>query len=186
MTIVKENFLTNGLSGMFDKKVVFRQRTGRTIFAKPPRKQTSVTPRQEAQKEKFLEAVDYAAGALSDPMQKEAYRKMAPLGTSAYNMAIADFLKPPKVTRIDATGYSGIPGEMISVFAEDNCKVKSVSVSIALDDGTVVEEGEAVQVGDGRKWSYTATKANPHNSGMVISAIATDVPNHTGTGMVTL
>lgn len=74
MTIVKENFLTNGLSGMYDKKVVFRQRTGRTIFAKPPRKQTSVTPRQEAQKEKFLDAVDYAAGVLYNTPQNLDHR----------------------------------------------------------------------------------------------------------------
>lgn len=178
MTIVKENFMTTGLSGKYDDKVVFRQWKGRTIFAKPPRKQEKPTANQLSRKEIFLKAVDYASVALTDPALKEAYRKMAPLGLTAYNMAIADYLKSPTIHSIDNGGYSGEAGGLITVVAEDNCRVKSVTVRIALADGAVIEEGAAVQIGGGRVWIYTTTANNSGLAGSVITAIATDVPNH--------
>jgi hypothetical protein len=186
MTIVKENFMTTGLSGKYDNKVVFRQWKGRTIFAKPPRKQEKATPNQLTQKELFLDAVDYATVAMTDPDLKEAYRKMAPYGASAYNMAVADFLSLPKVHRIDTGGYCGLTGGLINIAAEDKCGVKSVSVKIALADGTLVEEGTAVKVGEARMWIYTATTDNPQIAGSVINATATDVPGHSVEGEVTL
>ncbi len=186
MTTVKENFMTTGLSGMYDDKVVFRQWKGRTVFAKPPRRQETPTQNQLTRKALFLDAVDYAMVALADPELKETYRKMAPLGLTAYNMAIADFLVAPKVIRIDTGGYSGERGSVITVVAEDNCRVKSVTVVIAGADGTLVEEGAAVQIAQGRVWFYTATTANPVTAGAVITATATDVPGHHGTGSVTM
>jgi hypothetical protein len=186
MTTVKENFMTTGLSGKYDNKVVFRQWKGRTIFAKPPRRSEKPTAQQAHQTELFRDAVDYASLALKDPEQKEAYRKMAPLGATAYNMAIADFLTPPKITKIDCGGYNGEIGSLITVTAEDNCLVKSVTVKIALSDETVVEEGDAVRVTGGRLWIYAATTANPDIAGTVITATATDVPKHQTTGSVVL
>jgi hypothetical protein len=186
MTIVKENFITSGLSGKYGNKVVFRQWKGRTIFAKPALRSGKLTPKQEERKKLFLEAVDYAALAIQDPDLKEAYRKMAPLGSSPHNMAIADYLKPPTVVSIDTGSYKGEPGNPITVTAVDNCRVKSVSVTIHLADGTLLEAGEAVQPVKSRVWTYTAQAPNPELTGCVVTASATDVPNHTGTGTVTL
>lgn len=185
MTIVKENFMTTGLSGMYDKKVVFRQRKGRTIFAKPPRKQDTPTASQLTRKEEFLSAVAYATVSMANPALKEEYRKMAPYGASAYNMAVADFLSVPKIHNIDTGGYSGMPGGLITISTTDKCRVKSVTVMIALADGTIVEEGAAIKVGEGRIWIYTSITVNPMLAGAVITATVTDVPGHVITGSVT-
>jgi hypothetical protein len=186
MTTVKKNFMTKGLSGKYDENVVFRQWKGRTIFAHPPTKNEKMTERQMLRCQLFLEAVDYASLALKDPELKEAYRKMAPLGSTAYNMAVADYLTLPRVEKIDTGGYSGVPGDLITIVADDKYKVKSVAVKIVLANNTLVEEGEAVQVTGGRLWIYTATEANPDITGTVITATASDVPNHQASGSVIL
>ena len=178
--------MTTGLSGKYDNKVVFRQWKGRTIFAKPPRKPDKQTANQLLRQELFLDAVDYASLALKDPEQLEAYRKMAPLGATAFNMAVADFLTPPKVGNIETRSYNGEPGSLITVVAIDKFMVKSVTVNISLADGTLVEEGNAVHVTGGRLWIYTATTHNANIPGTVITAIVSDVPNHQGTGSVVL
>jgi hypothetical protein len=163
----------------YANKVVFRQRFGKTIFSKRPRRHSGMTENQVQHHDRFREAVDYAHVALTDPVRREEYRSMAPIGASPYNMAVADFLSPPKVHLIDASEYTGQPGDPITVVATDKCRVVSVRVKIARADGTLVEEGAAAQVTNGRMWIYAATEANPGLIGSVVTATATDVPEHT-------
>lgn len=186
MTTVKDNFMTTGLSGMYDDKVVFRQWKGRTIFTRPPRKSERHTPLQERQKEKFRSAVDYAKVAMLDPVKQEFYRKAANGEVSAFNMAVADFLSLPKVVRIETDEYTGEPGCLLSVVATDKGKVTSVKVRITDSADMLIEEGHAVNIADSRMWLYTVTAHNPTLPGTTITALVTGLPGNEGKGSVTL
>ena len=187
MTKVKDNFMTQGLSGKYDNKVVFRQWKGRTIVARPPRRMAMPdTAKIKLRKEKFLNAVDYARQALSDPTQLAWYSSLATNGTSAYNMAMADFLSVPRIVRFEAEAYNGTAGSTLRVIAEDKCRVTSLRIRIERADGTLLEEGDAMQAAGSRAWDYTATTPNPDLAGTHITAIARDIPGHSVTGTLTL
>jgi hypothetical protein len=56
--------------------------------------------------------------------------------------------------------------------------VKEVRLSIVNDDGTLVEEGNAVSDPSGHVWIYTATKANENLSGDKITVTVSDLPGN--------
>ncbi len=186
MTVVKDNTMTTGMSGMFGKQMVFRQRDGRTIVAKKPRRTRAGTPGQAAHKQRFLKAVEYARQALANPELREMYSHAAVTGASAYNMAVADAMTAPVVEHIDAQGYTSASGGIIAVTVFKKFRLRSMVVRITLADGTLLEKGEAVQMNGGRVWHYTATEANPSLSGSQVTAIATDLPGNTAELSVTL
>ncbi len=177
MSKVVENLLTEGLSGKYSNKIVFRQRYGKTIFAKKPRNYRP-SPVHQANRENFLAAVDYALGVMNNPEKKEVYRQLAPIGVTAYNMAIADFLSEPKIERIDVNQYTGQIGDPVSVVAIDKCKVVSVHVKILDPGGNIVEQGPAVQVTGGRMWMYLAAALNTSPIGSTVNVTATDMVDH--------
>ena len=82
-------------------------------------------------------------------------------------------------------------GGHITVTATDDTAVMGLHVCIEQMDGTLVEEGEAVQVGHSPAWvaSRTATAANPTAACKVtvpqgcFAMTATDKPGHTGVKM---
>ena len=59
----------------------------------------------------------------------------------------------------------------------DDTKVVKVTVNIQNGDGTVVEEGEAVQV-EGLWWSYTTTAAVTDLETAMLNATAQDTPGN--------
>jgi len=185
MTLVTDNIMTTGMSGMFGNQVVFRQRDGRTIAAKKPRKHGSATAAQEAHKKRFLKAVDYARKALADPELKAMYEVNAGVGATAYNMAVADALTAPVIEHIETQGYTSAHGGMIMVSVYKKFRLRSVSVRIALDDGTLLEKGEAVQVNGSREWQYTPAAPSPVATGVKVTALATDLPGNTAEFSVT-
>jgi hypothetical protein len=186
MTKVKENFLTEGLSGKYGNKVVFRQMNGQTILCRRPQRFRPPTANQQNHKALFLEAVDYAQRELLKPEVKAEYRRLAPPGVSPYNMAVADFISPPHVDQIDTSGYSGVPGEEITIYAVDKIKVKRVTVKIVRADQSIVEQGQAEHVAEGRLWVYQVTVENNDLAGCMVTATAVDMPGHEGVATVNL
>ena len=75
--------------------------------------------------------------------------------------------------------YTGEAGSFITVTVTDDFVVSSVHVKIENMDGTMVEEGEAVQANTGIDWVYTATVANENMSGDKITVTAYDMPGNT-------
>ena len=63
----------------------------------------------------------------------------------------------PQVLRIDASSYTGNPGDEIFIDACDDFKVDSVKVIISDQTGDIIEEGEAVLPFQSFDWIYTAT-----------------------------
>lgn len=176
---LKHNDLVKGSSGRFGDQLVYRQRGGRTIIARRPRKSTKpISARQVEVKEIFAEAVIYARGVIADESQKAVYQEKADAFRSAYNLALADFCKFPEITKWDATGYYGAVGDKITVRATDDFKVVQVSLVIKDSTDLIIEEGNAVLSGNGSDWIYTATTVNASLSGTKLILSAADLPGN--------
>ncbi|GET49099.1 hypothetical protein RCZ02_19300 [Capnocytophaga felis] len=175
----KNNIITHGLSGKVGNILVFSQRNGKTIVSQKPTKKTITSEKVKEQISKFQQATIYAKTALKNPTVKEEYQLEADKkqGVTAYNVAVADMLQAPKIEQIDLSGYTGQVGDTIKVRAYDDFKVTSVTVHIYNSDGSLVEEGNAVD--NGLDWVYTATQINADLSGDKIVVRATDLPTNT-------
>lgn len=184
----KENYATLGLSGKVGKVFVFRQRAGKTIVAKVPTTSTKPpTPKQKEQQQKFARAAAYAKNALLDPTLKEAYTTEAKKrqDVSPYNMAMTDYLRPPQITHVDYSAYSGdASGEKIFIEAADAFKITTLKVKITAANSSTLEEGNATLVNG--KWEYTTTATNTTLTGSKITLTATDRPGNTTTKEITL
>jgi hypothetical protein len=76
------------------------------------------------------------------------------------------------------SGYVGKKGDAIRVQATDDFKVAAVRVRIENGDGSLVEEGAAVQQANALDWVYTATATNADLNGDKITIRASDKPGH--------
>lgn len=173
----KNNIITHGLSGKVGDLIVFSQRNGKTFVSKVPKERTGeLSDKQKEQKRKFQRAILYGKSVMNDPHRKELYEAGADhsKGISAYNVAIADLLNAPGIDSIDLTAYTGKKGDVIKIIALDDFLVKAVTVKIENEDGSLVEEGLAID--NGAEWIYTTTANNADLSGDKITVQATDNP----------
>ena len=172
MAKVKSNLVIHGLSGMLGKQLVVRRtKNGQYIVsAAPNQPKQELTDAQKEHREKFRQAVLFAKGAQKSPEYQEAADAR---GVSAYNVAVADFLHPPEIQKIDLSLYQGKSDEKITITAVDDVKVKTVGVMIVNDDGTLVEKGTAV-VGDANtnQWLYTTKNAAGSASVKIVVDVA--------------
>jgi len=106
------------------------------------------------------------------------YETSVPVGGSVYKVALADFLNAPKIKEVDVSAYVGAPGNKIRIRAIDDFMVKNVVVTITNEDGTLVEEGEAVKKENGVDWLFTATVQNDSLTGDKIVIKAYDIPGN--------
>lgn len=183
----KANYAITGLSGKVGKIFVYRQRGGETIVATPPVRTAPPTPKQIQQQTKFAQAAAYARNALLDPTLKEAYTTEAKKrrNVSPYNMAMTDFLRPPQITNVDHSAYTGDTSDQkIIIEVADAFKVVSVKVKITAANNSTLEEGSATLVKG--KWEYTTTANNATLTGTKITLTATDRPGNTTTKEITL
>lgn len=183
----KANYAITGLSGKVGKIFVYRQRGGETIVATPPVRTAPPSPKQIQQQTKFAQAATYARNALLDPTLKEAYTTEAKKrrNVSPYNMAMTDYLRPPQITNVDHSAYTGdASGEKIIIEAADTFKITTMKVKITAANSSILEEGTAILVKG--KWEYTTTTTNTTLTGSKITLTATDRPGNTTTKEITL
>lgn len=187
MATTKNNVIVKGASGKFGRQIVFSQRAGKTIMSKPPLRTAPPTTKQKEQQTKFARAAAYAKNALLDPTLKEAYTTEAKKrqDVSPYNMAMTDYLRPPQITNVDHSAYSGdASGEKIIIEAADAFKITTMKVKITAANSSTLEEGNASMVNG--KWEYTTTATNTTLTGSKITLTATDRPGNTTTKEITL
>lgn len=113
---------------------------------------------------------------MNDPAQNQIYSAAADAskGISTYNVAVADLLKAPDIESIDLSAYTAKVGDIIKIIVLDDFAVKAVTVKIENAEGSVVEEGSAID--SGFEWIYTATASNTDLSRDKITIKATDNP----------
>lgn len=187
MATTKNNVIVKGASGKFGRQIVFSQRAGKTIMSKPPLRTAPPTTKQKDQQAKFARAAAYAKNALLDPTLKEAYTTEAKKrqDVSPYNMAMTDYLRPPQITHVDYSAYTGdASGEKIFIEAADAFKITTLKVKITAANSSTLEEGNATMVNG--KWQYTTTATNTTLTGSKITLTATDRPGNTTTKEITL
>lgn len=173
------NDLVMGSSGRIGDQLVYRQRGGKTIIAKRPRR-TGIPPSamQLEVQELFSEAVLYAKSVIADEAKKAIYKAKAKPYQSAYNLALADFCRPPAIKKYDVSGYSGQVGDQLSIRAIDDFKVEWVKLLIKDSADSMIEEGLAVLSANKLDWIYTATVVNPSLVGSKLSISAADMPGN--------
>ena len=175
MAKIRNNLIVRGVSGMLGKQVVMRrQKNGKYVLAAAPDHTShNLSDAQKQQQTRFRLAVLYAKGAAKNTPE---YQNLAESrGQSTFNVAVADFLHPPEIQNIDVSAYTGAAGQSITITAVDDVKVKTVSVSIANDDGTVVEKGSAVvSAQNPDQWLYT-TSAAASSASVKVSVDAADL-----------
>lgn len=180
MAKVKNNIVTQGLSGMLGGQLVFRQTSRGTIVSVAPQAPTGpASAAQTAQRTRFQQAIVYAKGQAQDPAVQAEYADEAKArNQSLNNVLVADYMHAPSIELVDIGNYIGKVGDFIHVTATDDHAVKSVHVKIENGDGSLVEEGDAVQQADPNLWRYIATARNTTLAGDKITVTATDAPGH--------
>lgn len=157
------SLVVDQLRGMVGEELVFRRRKGETIVSARPEWEEGrePSPAQQAQRARFRQGALYAQKAMADEEAKAAYQKAAKATTgTAFSVAVRDFLNLPEVEAVSLDAYTGAVGSRITVTAVDDTAVVGLHVKIEQPDGTLVEEGAAVQTGRSPEWVYTATAEN--------------------------
>jgi hypothetical protein len=175
----KKNVITHGLSGKIGDLLVFRQVDGQTIVSQMPRKSsTTESEKQAAHRKRFQQAVLYARIAIESPETGKLYKAAAAKsGKKAFNIAVADFFHAPDIETVDLSKYHGNAGDPIRIITRDDFAVKSVTVRIVNSDGSLHEEGEAVQ-SVSALWIYTAIRDNENLDGDKIIVTVSDLPGN--------
>ena len=142
--------------------------------AEGPGPRAPLSPAQQAHLDRMYQAQLYARAQLRDPAAKARYATgIDQRRTSAYTVAIADFMNPPVITALDAGRNHGQPGDVILVTATDDFAVAAVQLRLHDPAGQLLEEGPATRQPDGR-WCYTARTAHPAGPGTRLEAEARD------------
>lgn len=182
MARVTNNPLLRGISGKIGP-LIFRQVGGQTIVqaAEAKGQRAPRSPRQQAHLDRMHQAKLYAKAQIRDPAAKALYAtRIDTRRTSAYTVAIADYMNPPQITALDVSAYRGQPGDIIRISATDDFAVAAVQVRIFRPDGTLLEEGPAIpQPGD--SWHYPAQQPHPLTPGTTCEAEAHDHPGNQAT-----
>jgi hypothetical protein len=161
MAKVKNNLVTEGLSGKVGKRLVFRQlRDGSTVLCTTPDFTDRVfSEGQLTHQNRFQQASAYAKVAAKTTL---LYAKLAPArNTNAYNLALSDWFHGPVIHEVGR-----YPGR-IRIDASDNVLVTKVVVTIVDEQGQTLEQGEATLV-NGAWWEYTATA--PDQARIIVEA----------------
>lgn len=184
MAIVRENDLTEGLSGRFGKKIVFKQWKGRTIATRKARKPQKESALQRQNRDRFREATAYAKQCMADPKKKAYYlHKAKTLELSnAYTAAITDFMRKPEVKAIDRSKHSDKRGSTYVVdVVKKGFAVKEANVVMMSEEDVVLETAPLVR-SDGR-WIYKQGVVPGKAVGKIKLLItARDYVNNVGSG----
>jgi hypothetical protein len=148
MAQVKDNPITEGFSGKFGRRLVFRHmKDGRTIVAtRPDYTDHKWTPDQRVHHNRFQQAAAYArAASRTIPLYAELAR-----GTpkNAYNLALSDWFHPPVIHEVTRQG------ENIRVNATDNVQVARVRIKIMSEEGQTLEQCEAASAINDDWWEF--------------------------------
>jgi hypothetical protein len=175
MARVFQNVVMQGVKGTLGDQLIFKKdKAGRTIISVKPTfdEDRMFSLAQQAQHQAFREATAYAKDQTNNPLYL-AKAEGTPM--NAYNIAVADWFNRPQILEIDLSGWVNGDGGTIRVRVQDDVSVQGVKVTIADENGTFLEEGEAVE-SSALWWEYNTAQAAANN--MRVTASAKDLPGH--------
>lgn len=188
MSRVKKNLLTQGLSGMIGRTLVFRRVGNETLVSSAPSTGREPSPEQQTQRNRFRKAASYAKAQMTSSLMKRAYAQSVKGRNmlTAYNAAVMDYMISPEITEIDLAHYAGHTNDAIRIKAIDDFRVASVTVTISDASGVLIESGSAVMQVNGLEWVYTVSVNVSTLAGEKITVTATDLPGNTTVRETTL
>jgi hypothetical protein len=185
MARVTNNLLLLGISGKIGPLVI-RQVGGQTIVqsAESKAQRAPRSPKQQAHLQRMYQAQLYAKAQIQDPATKALYAtRIDQRRTSAYTVAIADFMHAPEILGLDARAYRGRPGDALRIQATDDFEVIAVVLRFLSPTGTELETGPATPQ-PGGDWLYLTQ--HDHAAGTTCEVEAHDRPGNLSTRRFTL
>ena len=170
------NGLVEGFSGTIGK-IVFEQYYGKTYISKRAAKPTKQSELQRSNCLRFKMATEFAHKMMKDNAMKSYYKEMAQTLQlpNAYTAAIADYMRRPKIERIDTAKYNSKPDGTIQITAQKkDFKLASVNVIILSLEGEVIETGPAHFEAAGQ-WVFTALASPSRYTSCIIEVTAKDL-----------
>ena len=158
--------------------MVFRRVRGQIVLAqRPDVRETKPSPAQQAQRERFTQAAEYARRVPADPWQRRMYERLAAsFNRRVHKLLMSDFLTPPVVEEVDVSGYQRRAGDIVRVIATDDVAVTGVEIAITTTAGVRIEHGPATAVHG--VWCYRAIESPPGGEPLVITAVVRDRPGN--------
>jgi hypothetical protein len=180
MAKIKFNGLVDEIRGGVGGLVVRKSRGKFTLSNKPDMTALEPSQAQAAQRQAFGRAVAYGKMVMEDPALLAFYEGIAEQKDKpAFSLAVGDFLTTPTMDDLDLSGYKGRVGDRILINTYDDTGVVTVNVELAGTDGTIIERGQAVEMGLGTGyWMYTATVPVATGTDIFIEAEAFDRPGN--------
>ncbi len=180
MSKVINNPLLKGVSGQLGNTVYYRSRNDKPQMCNMPGPRKRSTTAQKKQNMRFKDATQYAKRQVADPGSKALYQKGVNADkSSAYLVALSDYLNAPVIHYIQPKLYTGLVGSLITIKVTDDFRVEEVHVEIHTPNRKLLESGNAER--NKRKpfmWNYRATVVNPSPEGSVIKVVARDRPGN--------
>lgn len=175
----KTNLGFNDFSGRIGQWSFTKSSSGRTFVRHRPTSTSAPTDAQLEVRRQFRLAAAYARAVAEYPVLRAPYEFVAVARKLPLKRVImTDYLRAPVIDDIVLTGLKGLVGNPIKIVALDDMAVMSVSVELRAGDGTLLEQGAAVQAGP--EWVYTTTVAHPSGTPVTITATAVDRPGNRG------
>jgi hypothetical protein len=180
MALIRENDLTEGMSGKFGRKIVFRVVRGVTVAVRRSTRETVQSEKQLAQVERFRRATLYAKAKMLDPIAKAEYKQMVgdKAFHTAFSAAVGDYLVGPKIMDVKVSEFAGAAGSVIPVTVFNNFKIIRMKVAVIGVNGVEVESGEASFTTGETAWKYVTTQSLSALSGVKIVVTAIDRPGN--------
>ena len=178
MAKFKGNIIMKNVRGTLGKQILVKTYLGTEYMCSKPyyNDKRRVGELEQASRNRFADTTEYAKDAIQNPELKALYASLRiKKNHTAYITAKIDASYPPEITALITQGYLGKAGSMILVQAKDVIKVKRVKVIVYKAPNEVLEEGEAVDNGDGFNWLYTAAVDVNSLNGISVEALAYDI-----------
>jgi hypothetical protein len=191
MPFAKLNPLITSIRGKIGD-LVFVQVGDETWVRRRADAELPLSEARQAQLNRLGEVSRRAKQLLLDPAIKAEYQRACIGHLNTHNLAVRDFMHAPVIQSIQPDRYTGKPGDVIQIIAEDDFKITCITVQIRTVTGEVLEEGPADWTADivsaesaaareskpAGKWSYTAQRTVPPGSTILIEATAMDLPGN--------
>lgn len=180
MANLHSNHFGHGVTGASGGQFTsYTTRSGKTIVTDRLRLDDHrvLTDKKKSHRTALRDAITFAQYA----EREEVYiNKARETGSTAYNIAIVDWLGAPKVLEINVDNWNGKIGQTIRIKARETVMVVRVKLVIRDAQENVLEAGDAVQSEEGSSWwNYTTQSEIKMTPFPIVEATAWDLPGNT-------
>lgn len=174
MARVIENDLTEGLSGRFGSKFIFKQLRGKTIVARRGKPTTKQSAEQRENRLRFKMATKFAKMMMLDTERKAYYWKKAKEMNlpNAYTAAITEYMRKPQIKEAEVSTDQSLVTIHVQAGKKDFDN-KTIRVHALGKDDEILETQEAEATTE--RWTYLFGVSRE-----IIKKIIIEVSDYTG------